>query len=188
MLSHLLPERSVAGCQERVLAGIPAQKMRRAGVAQMIFAAGPSFVKHECAMPVRRPVQVIRDAAIFFSCRAEERAQLRFQQHFLTVPRPKQYDQCHRIFRSPLTRPSARFSRTTASSSSPASSSRSFPACAFHHIARDSTARTLRFPLRDVDRPRASPSSRPAGLRIGIRMEKVFPYFSASFRPALRLS
>ena len=51
-----MPEGSVAGGEERVFAGVPAEEMGRAGVRGMVFAGSPDFVEKEGARLVEAAV------------------------------------------------------------------------------------------------------------------------------------
>ena len=66
-LDNLLPEGCVAGGDQRVLAGIPAEEMRRVHVFGMRFAAGPHFVEQKCAGRIHGAVQIESEAAVFFA-------------------------------------------------------------------------------------------------------------------------
>ena len=81
----MLPEAGVARGQERVLAGVPAEEVRRVDVARMGFAAGPDFVEQETRWGFRRAMQVVGEAAVFFACGAYQSAEFGFEQHFLAV-------------------------------------------------------------------------------------------------------
>ena len=48
------------------------------------FASGPDFVEEERAGRVNGTVQIVAKAAVFFARGADQGAQLRFQQRFLT--------------------------------------------------------------------------------------------------------
>src|SRR5271170_6685386 len=59
ILHHLLPESGVARGEERILAGVPTQEMRRVGVLGMRFAACPNFMEQEGGGAFGGAVEVI---------------------------------------------------------------------------------------------------------------------------------
>ena len=94
----MLPKGDVARGEEGVLSGIPAEEVRRGGVAGMSFAAGPYFVKQEGVWAVGGTVQVVGEAAFFFARGADEGAQFGFEEDFLAVAWTKKHDERHRVF------------------------------------------------------------------------------------------
>src|SRR5580704_4930182 len=108
----LLPETGVTRGEERVLAGVPAEEVRRVDVARVGFAAGPDFVEHETGWGFRGAVQVVGEAAVFFACGAYQGAELGFEEHFLAVARAQLHDQCHGFFRELGVFSLPRFART----------------------------------------------------------------------------
>ncbi len=89
---YLLPEGAVAGSEERVFPGIPTQEMRRMHVLGVRFAASPDFVKQIAPGRIHGAVQIEGEAALFFSGRTNERAQLGFQEEFLALARTQNHD------------------------------------------------------------------------------------------------
>ncbi len=94
---YLLPERAIAGGEERVLPCIPTQKMGRVHVLGVGVSAGPYFVKQEGSGRVQGAVKVESKTAFFFSRWPDECTQLSFQQHFLSFSRAQNHDQRHSI-------------------------------------------------------------------------------------------
>jgi hypothetical protein len=56
------------------------------------LAGSPDFVQQECAGRVNGTVQIVAQAAIFFSCGADKRAEFRFEQRLLTFARAQNHD------------------------------------------------------------------------------------------------
>src|SRR5689334_6009248 len=98
-LRDLLPEGAVAGSEERVFAGVPAQEMRCVHVFGVRGAAGPDFAEQKAARRVQRAVQFVGDTALFFSRRANQGAQLGLEENFLSFARTQNDDQRDSIFR-----------------------------------------------------------------------------------------
>ena len=65
--NNLLPEGTVARSEQRVLARVPAQEMWCIHVFGVRLAASPHFVQQQRAGYVNGPVQIIANAALFFS-------------------------------------------------------------------------------------------------------------------------
>jgi hypothetical protein len=63
----LVPEGGFAGSEERILAGIPAQKVLRFGVCGVVLAALPDFVEQIRAGLIGAAVEIELEAALFFS-------------------------------------------------------------------------------------------------------------------------
>lgn len=83
----MFPEVSVAGGEECVLAGVPAEEMGRVGVLGVGVAGLPNFVEQEGAGRVKGAVQVVAEAAFFFSSGTNQGAQFRFEDCFLAFAR-----------------------------------------------------------------------------------------------------
>jgi len=98
-LNDLLPEGRVARSEQRVFAGVPAKKMRGAGVRGVVFAAGPDFVEEKRAGLVCAAVQIILQAAFLSARGAKQGAEFGFKQRFLAIPGAKQNDERHGAFR-----------------------------------------------------------------------------------------
>ena len=77
------PEGGVAGGEEGVFAGVPAQKMRGLHVKAMMLAGGPDFVKQEGAGDFEGAMQVIGEAAFFSAGGRDEGAQFGFEEELL---------------------------------------------------------------------------------------------------------
>ena len=97
-LRDLGPEGAVAGSDERVLAGVPAQEMRRVHVFGVGAAAGPNFVEQEATRRVHGAMQIEGEAAVFSSGGADQRAQLSFQKRFLAFARAQHDDERDGVF------------------------------------------------------------------------------------------
>ena len=69
-----MPEGGFAGGEKRILAGVPAEEMRRAGVRGVVVAGFPDFVEEEGAGLIRAAVQIELQAAFFLTGRGNERA------------------------------------------------------------------------------------------------------------------
>ena len=110
----MLPERGVARGQQRIFAGVPAQKVRSAGVSGVVFAAGPDFVEEESARPVCAAMQVVLQAALLFSGGADQGAEFGFKQRFLAISGAKQDDEGNCAFRQFGDRCAAPFQSTSA--------------------------------------------------------------------------
>lgn len=98
ILDHLLPVGDLAGGEEGVLAGVPAQKVRRVGVPRVSLAAGPHFMEQEGHGAVEGAVQVVGEAAVFFACGAYQGAQFGFEEHVLPVAWSQLHDECYGVF------------------------------------------------------------------------------------------
>jgi hypothetical protein len=150
--------------------------MRRVGVTRVVLTTGPDFVQHERCGPIGRPVQIIGQAAVFFASGPDEGAEFGFEEHLLPIAWPQLDDQCHRVpcrlalapaAGPPLAPTSARAARSSSYSRVPSCHS-------LRHSARDSTA--------------TASNSQSHSLGCAKRPNRRFRYFSASFRPAFRLS
>jgi hypothetical protein len=67
MLGELVPEGGFAGGEERVFPGVPAEKMRGAGVSGMVLAGSPDFVEKESAGLVGASMKIESQAALFLA-------------------------------------------------------------------------------------------------------------------------
>ena len=94
----LLPEGAVAGGDERVFAGVPAQKMRRVHMLGVGVSTDPYFVKQEASRHVDGTVKIEREAAFLFSGWADQGAKFRFEQGFLAFAGPQDDHACDRFF------------------------------------------------------------------------------------------
>jgi hypothetical protein len=92
LLYYLFPKGGVARSEERVFAGVPAQEMGGVGVLRVGFAGVPDFVEQQRAGRVNGPVQIIAEAAVFFSSGAHKRAKFGFEDGFLAFARTQQND------------------------------------------------------------------------------------------------
>ena len=66
-LRELVPEGGFAGGEERVFAGVPAEKMWRAGVRGMVLAGSPDFMEKESAGLVGATMKIKSQAAFFLA-------------------------------------------------------------------------------------------------------------------------
>ena len=92
-----MPEGGFAGGEERVLAGVPAQEMWRAGVGGVMVAGFPDFVEQECAGLVGTTMKVELQAALFLAGGRDEGAQFRFEEQVLAFLRAHDHDQGDRV-------------------------------------------------------------------------------------------
>jgi hypothetical protein len=83
MLDELVPEGSFAGGEEGILAGVPAEEMRGAGVGCVMVAGFPDFVEEEGAGLVDAAMQVESQAAIFLARGSDEGAKFGFKEKVL---------------------------------------------------------------------------------------------------------
>ena len=63
----MVPEGGFAGGEERVFAGVPAEKMRGAGVRGVVLAGSPDFVEKERAGLVGATMKIEPQAALFLA-------------------------------------------------------------------------------------------------------------------------
>jgi len=94
----LLPEGGFTRGEECVFTGVPAEKMRRAGMGGVVFAGFPDFVKKKCAGMLDAAMQVVLDAAFFLARGRDERAEFGFEQQMLAFFGPQNHDQGDRVF------------------------------------------------------------------------------------------
>lgn len=66
-LRELVPEGGFAGGKQRVFAGVPTEKMWRAGVRGMVLAGSPDFMEKKSAGLVDATMQVKSQAAFFLA-------------------------------------------------------------------------------------------------------------------------
>ncbi|SRR5579883_721031 len=66
-LCELLPESGFPGGEERILAGVPAEKMGCAGVGGVVITGFPDFVEQERAGLIGAAMQVELQAALFLA-------------------------------------------------------------------------------------------------------------------------
>lgn len=97
--NNLRPKSCVTAREQRVFAGIPPNEMWRLCVQAMGFARRPDFMQQVRAWYVGATMQIVGDATVFLAGGADERAEFRFEQGFLTFARFKQYDESDRLFR-----------------------------------------------------------------------------------------
>jgi hypothetical protein len=98
-LRELVPEGGFAGGEERVFAGVPAEKMWCAGVRGVVLAGSPDFMQKESARLVWASVKIESQAAFFLARRRDQRAEFGFEEHMLAFLGSKRNDQGDRIFR-----------------------------------------------------------------------------------------
>jgi hypothetical protein len=99
MLGELVPESGFAGGEERVLAGVPAEKMGGAGVGGMVLAGSPDFVEKESAGLIGATMKVESQAALFLARGRDESAEFGFEEDVLAFLGAKRDDERDRIFR-----------------------------------------------------------------------------------------
>jgi hypothetical protein len=80
-----MPEVGFARGEERVLTGIPAKEVRRAGVRGVVIARFPDLVEEEKAGVIDAAVEIVLEAASFFARGSEEGAEFGFEEKMLAV-------------------------------------------------------------------------------------------------------
>ena len=150
--------------------------MWRAGVRGVVLASFPDFVKEESAGLVGAAVQIVLQAAFFLARGGNERAKLGFEEDVSPFLGAESDDQDDRIFREFRYRGAAR---------TPAGRPlRSFAGFPFGHVGGDCTPNSFN----RKEEP-GYPACPPEGGRYARMLAKDDGYFwSASFRPAFRLS
>lgn len=98
-LRELVPEGGFAGGEERIFAGVPAEKMGRAGVRGVVLAGSPDFVEKESAWLVGASMKIKSQATFFLARRRDQRAELGFEEHVLAFFGAESDDQGDRVFR-----------------------------------------------------------------------------------------
>ena len=130
-----MPEGGFAGGEQRVFAGVPAEKMWSAGVGGMVLAGSPDFVEKEGAGLVGAAMQIELQAAFFLARWPDERAKLGFEEDVLPFLGAESDDQGDRIFREFRYRGAAR---------TPAGRPlRSFAGFPFGHVGGDCTPNSV---------------------------------------------
>ena len=66
-----MPEGGFAGGKERVFAGVPAEKMRSAGVGGVVLAGSPDFMEKESAGLIGTTMEIESQAALFLARRRD---------------------------------------------------------------------------------------------------------------------
>jgi hypothetical protein len=94
----LLPESGFAGGQQRILAGVPAEKMRRFGVCSVVVASLPNFVKEIGTGLIGASMKIVLKAAFFFSRGSDECAEFRFEQQVLPFASAQENNQGNGAF------------------------------------------------------------------------------------------
>jgi len=79
----------------------------------VVLARFPHFVQQECACAIRRAMQIVLQAAVFFPRRRHQRAKLRFKKRLVTGTRAHQHNQRHAILRQLRMIRRARFPRAS---------------------------------------------------------------------------
>jgi hypothetical protein len=95
----LVPEGGFAGGEQRIFAGVPAEKMGRAGVRGMVLAGSPDFMEKESAGLVDATMKVKSQAPLFLARWCDERAKFGFEEDVLAFLGAEGDDQGDRIFR-----------------------------------------------------------------------------------------
>jgi hypothetical protein len=95
----LVPEGGFAGGEERVFPGIPAEKMRGAGVSGVVFACSPDFVEEEGTGLIHATVQIETQASGFLAGGHEEGAKLGLEEDVLAFLGTEGDDQSDGVFR-----------------------------------------------------------------------------------------
>ena len=88
-----MPEGGFPGGEKRILAGVPAEEMRRAGVRGVVVAGFPDFVEEEGSGLIRAAVQIELQAAFFLPGRGNERAKFGLEEQVLAFLGPHDHDQ-----------------------------------------------------------------------------------------------
>jgi len=78
-----VPEGGFAGGEERILAGVPAEEMRRARVRGVMFPGFPYLVEEKRAGLISTTMQVELQAAFFLARRSDQGAKLGFEEQVL---------------------------------------------------------------------------------------------------------
>jgi len=99
MLGELVPEGGFAGGEERVFAGVPAEKMRGAGVGGVVLAGSPDFVEQESAGLVGASMKVESQAALFLARWREESSEFGFEEDVLAFLGAERHDESDCVFR-----------------------------------------------------------------------------------------
>ena len=76
---NLLPEGDLAGSEQGVFAGVPAEEVGSLGVGGVVGAGGPDFVEEEEAGLINGVVQVVLETAFFFAGGSDEGANFGFK-------------------------------------------------------------------------------------------------------------
>ncbi len=82
-LRELVPEGGLAGGEERVFAGVPAEKMRGAGVGGVVLPGSPDFVEQESAGLIGATMKIESQAALFLARWREESSEFGFEEDVL---------------------------------------------------------------------------------------------------------
>src|SRR5262249_49832542 len=93
------PESGLAGGQQRVLARVPAKKVRRFGVVGVGIAREPDFVQQKRGGRVGGTVQRVGQAALFLARRGDQGAPLGFEQQSPTIARAQRDHERDRALR-----------------------------------------------------------------------------------------
>src|SRR5260370_22249212 len=98
VLGELLPEGGVAGGEEGVVGGVPAEEVRSLGMKAMVFAGGPDFVEQQGAGDFDSAMEVVSEAAFFAAGGGDERAEFGFEQGLLALLGAKDDDKGYGVF------------------------------------------------------------------------------------------
>lgn len=126
-----MPEGCFTGGEERVLTGVPPEKMRRAGVRGMVFAGSPDFMEKKSAGLVDTTMEVESQAALFLARRRNQGAEFRFEKHVLAFLGAERDDKSDRVF--------GELCDDRVPGAAPCRPSGGFAVFLFRHVGRDCT-------------------------------------------------
>jgi hypothetical protein len=98
LLRELVPEGGFAGGEERVFAGVPAEKVRGAGVCRVVFARSPDFVEEKGTGVIHATVQIETQASGFLTGGHEKGTKLGFEEDVLAFLGAESDDQSDGVF------------------------------------------------------------------------------------------
>jgi len=131
----LAPEGGFAGSEERVFAGVPAEKMRGTGVGGVVLASSPDFVEKESVGLIGATMKIEPQAALFLTRGRDERAEFGFEEDVLAFLGAHRDDESDCVFRE---------FRDWSAARTPASRPpRSFAGFPFGHVGGDCTPNGL---------------------------------------------
>jgi hypothetical protein len=131
LLRELVPEGGFAGGDERVFAGVPAEKMWGTGVRGVVFAGSPDFVEEKGTGVIHATVQIETKASGFLTGGHEEGAKLGFEKDVLAFLGAESDDQSDGVF--------GELRDSGAVSAAPGGSPGGFGGFVFRHVGGDCT-------------------------------------------------
>jgi hypothetical protein len=126
-----VPEGGFAGGKQCVLAGVPAEKVRGAGVCGVVFAGSPDFVEEKGTGLIHAAVEIETQASGFLARGCEEGAKLGLEENVLSFLGAESDDQGNCVFRE--------FGGRGAASTPAGQPLRSFARFPFGHVGGDCT-------------------------------------------------